>query len=526
MSYTGRLKVVAYDEAEFKPYVGAKVTITPEEVQYKYYGTKEAVTDISGETEIIDIPTPPTALSQSPSDAAGLVPYSSWEVKVEAPGRRTITIKGVQVFPEITSIQKVILEKDEHQLSMYRSLRSLSHSETSLSTLIQIEPHVLHASYEKKGLEDVEKEMPMVKSMFRVLPEVVVPDKIVVHIGTPDSTGPNYEVSFRDYIKNVASSEIYPTWTENTIRANVHCIVSFTLNRIFTEWYRAKGKDFDITNSTAYDHYFVYGRNIFENISNIVDEVFAQYIKREGSVQPLLAQYCDGVRAKCPGHLTQWGSKYLGDQGKTPYEILTYYYGKNIVFDISKMIRGIPKSYPGYTLPVGARGKEVTTVQKYINRISRNFPAIQKLSADGIYGNNTKLAVQSFQRTFGIYQSGNVDYKTWYKLSEVYVGVTKMAEAYGEGERESEVISSYPGSVLVVGSKGNSVKLIQDYLNLIRSKYPSIIYLIPDGIYGLNTSSAISEFQKNSNLPVTGKVDEATWNAVISTYNDIKSSTS
>lgn len=525
MSYAGRLKVVAYDEVEFKPYVGAKVTISPEEFQYKYYGTKELITDISGETDVIDLPTPPTALSQSPSDASGLAPYSLWEVKVEAPGRKTVTIKGVQVFPEITSIQKVILEKEQQQLSMFRNISNISDKEKSLPTLIHIGAHVLHGSYEKKELEESEKEMPMPNSMFRVLPEVIVPDKIVVHIGNPDSTGPNYEVSFRDYIKNVASSEIYPTWTENTIRANIHCIVSFTLNRIFTEWYRAKGKSFDITNSTAYDHYFVYGRNIFENISNIVDEVFPQYIKRQGAVQPLLAQYCDGVKSKCPGHLTQWGSKYLGDQGKTSYEILTYYYGSNIVFDISKMIRGIPKSYPGYTLAIGSRGKEVTIVQKYINRITRNFPAIQKISTDGIYGNNTKQAVQSFQRTFGLFQSGNVDYKTWYKLSEVYVGVTKMAEAYGEGEREFEAILSYPGSVLTIGSKGNSVRLIQDYLSLIRTKYPSIIYLIPDGIYGLNTSSAVSEFQRISNLSVTGKVDETTWNAVISTYNDIKNST-
>ncbi len=523
MSYAGKLKVIVYDGDGFNPYVGAKVTLTPEEFQYNYYGTKEVFTGESGETEVLEVPTPPTALSQSPSYNSGLVPYSSWSLKIEAPQRIPISIKGVQVFPEITSIQKVNLQKDITTVAMFRTIKNINDTSKISSSIIEIGPHVLYGNYTKKSLEEEEKEMPKSKSMFRVLPEVIIPDKIVVHVGTPNSAGPNYEVNFKEYIKNVASSEIYPTWSENTIRANIHCIVSFTLNRIFTEWYRAKGKNFDITNSTAYDHYFVYGRNIFENIGNIVDEVFAQYIKRQGAIQPLLAQYCDGIRSKCPGHLTQWGSKYLGDEGKTPYEILTHFYGNNIVFDLSKIMRGVPKSYPGNTLVVGSRGKDVTTVQKYINRISRNFPAIKKLSTDGIYGNNTRQSVQMFQKIFGLNQDGNVDYKTWYKLSDVYVAVTKMAEASGEGERESELQPSYPGNILNIGSKGNDVKLIQEYLNVIRTRYPSIIYLVPDGIYGYNSSSAVSEFQRNIGIPITGKVDGVTWNSIVNSYNSIKS---
>ncbi|MEG0775774.1 peptidoglycan-binding protein [Clostridium sp.] len=522
MNYSGKLKVMVFHGEGYLPYSGAKVIITPEEFQYNNVGIKELYTDSNGLTEVVELPAPSTALSQSPGDNTDLAPYSSWEVKVEAKDRLPVTVKGVQVFPGIISIQQINLKPITMSNSQFMGMRSEVQVSSNMGEIINIGAHGLYGNYEKKKSEEEEKGIPNPKTMYRVLPEVVIPDKIVVHMGTPNSFSTNHSVTFRDYIKNVASSEIYPTWSESTIRANIHCIVSFTLNRIFTEWYRSKGKNFDITNSTAYDHYFVFGRNIFENISKFVDEAFAQYIKRKGAIQPLFAQYCDGIKAKCPGHLTQWGSKYLGDQGKTPYEILSHFYGKDVIFDTSTMIRGVLQSYPGYILTNGARGKDVVTIQRYLNKISNNFPLIKKLSTDGIYGSQTKNSVKTFQRIFNLIENGTVDYATWYKISEIYVAVTRMAEVNGEGERESEVLPPFPGKELTFGSIGNEVILVQDYLNVLRRKYPTIIFLNGDGIYGYNTASAIEEFQRIAKIPVTGKVDKITWDTLVKYHNDIK----
>ena len=265
-----------------------------------------------------------------------------------------------------------------------------------------------------------------------VLQKPVVPEFIVVHAGGPNNTSaPNYRVPYKDYIKNVASCEIYSTWSENTIRSNIYAIVSFTLNRIYTEWYRGKGKNFDITNSTAYDHAFTYGRNIFESISEVVDDIFATYVRRVGRKQPLLTQYCDGKNVSCPGWMTQWGSKYLGDQGKTPFEILTNFYGSDIELVTADQVKGVPKSYPGYDLVIGSSGQEVRTIQEFLNRISQNYPLIPKVAQDGIYGANTAEAVRVFQGVFNLPKTGVVDYATWYKISDVYVGVTRIAELRG-----------------------------------------------------------------------------------------------
>ena len=261
------------------------------------------------------------------------------------------------------------------------------------------------------------------------LPKPVVPEFITVHTGSPNNnSAPNYTVLYKEYIKNVASCEIYSTWPESTIRANVYAIISFTLNRIYTEWYRGKGKNYDITNSTAYDHAFTYGRNIYDSISVVVDDIFATYIRRQGRKQPLLTQYCDGKNVQCPGWMTQWGSKYLGDQGKTPYEILTNYYGSDLDLVTAEEVKGSPKSYPGYDLTVGSIGDEVETIQEQLNRISQNYPLIPKSAVDGVYGEKTKEAVSVFQGIFNLPQTGVVDYSTWYKISDVYVGVTRIAE--------------------------------------------------------------------------------------------------
>ena len=262
-----------------------------------------------------------------------------------------------------------------------------------------------------------------------VLSRVVVPETIIVHAGPPtDASAPNYYVPYRDYIKNVASSEIYATWPESTIIANVLAIMSFTLNRVYTEWYRNKGFDFTITSSTAYDHFFVYGRNIYESISRVVDTIFANYLSRPNVRQPILTQYCDGKRVSCPNWMSQWGSMYLGDQGYTPIEIIRNYYGSDMYINSAELISGIPASWPGTDLTVGSTGSKVRQMQEQLDRISQTYPALPSVTPDGIYGESTRQAVEAFQRVFNLPVTGVVDYPTWYKISEIYVAVTRIAE--------------------------------------------------------------------------------------------------
>lgn len=417
---TGYLKVQVFENDSYIPIDKAKVTITP--VGAEERASETIQTNSSGITDIVELDAPPLEFSQRPSDQ---IPYSFSDVMVEAEGYSPQLIKGVQIYPDITAIQKLYLNRD----------RGLTRQN---ETIIIIQPNTLVGNFPSKIPEDPIKPMPKSSGQV-VLPNVVVPEFIIVHDGGPNSSGPNYTVSFQEYIKNVASSEIFSTWSDNTIRANVYAIVSFTLNRIYTEWYPSKGKDFDITNSTAYDHAFSFGRNIYENISRIVDELFTTYIKRSGVRQPLLTQYCDGVQVQCPGWMTQWGSKYLGDQGKTPYDILTTYYGNDINLVTAEEVEGVPRSYPGHTLEIGSKGQPVNTVQNYLNRISQNYPLIPKVRVDGIYGPDTKESVKVFQGIFNLPQSGNVDYATWYRLSQIYVGVTKIAELRGYVEDISPV---------------------------------------------------------------------------------------
>lgn len=262
-----------------------------------------------------------------------------------------------------------------------------------------------------------------------VLSRVVVPEYIVVHDGSPrDSTARNYYVKYKDYIKNVASSEIYATWPEDTIRANVLAIMSFTLNRVYTEWYRNMGYDFTITSSTAFDHKWIPERNFYDTISPIVDELFSNYLSRPGVRQPILTQYCDGRQVQCPDWMTQWGSCSLGEQGYSAIQILRYYYGDDMYIDTAESIAGIPSSWPGYDLDTGATGSKVRQMQEQLNTIAGAYPALPRIDADGVYGPATKAAVRKFQSIFGLPATGIVDYPTWYKISEVYVGVSRIAE--------------------------------------------------------------------------------------------------
>ncbi len=373
---------------------------------------EKVITNSSGQTEGIMLDTPPLEYSMEPSEQQ---PYAEYTVRVSAVGHTTVTVSGVQLLPGERSVQRVRL------LSQDSSLNPINN--------IVIPANTLFGNFPPKIPEAEIK--PVDESGEIVLSRVVVPEYIIVHDGAPtDSTAMDYYVTYKDYIKNVASSEIYATWPDATIRANILAIMSFTLNRVYTEWYRNKGYDFTITSSTAFDHKWIYGRNIFSNISRIVDEIFLNYLSRPNVKQPILTQYCDGQKVSCPNWMTQWGSKYLGDQGYNFIEILRYYYGSSIYVNEADEISGIPASWPRENLQVGSRGEKVRQMQAQLARISRAYPAIPTIAADGVYGPRTEAAVEEFQSIFGLPVTGVVDYPTWYKISEIYVGVTRIAELY------------------------------------------------------------------------------------------------
>lgn len=373
---------------------------------------EELRTDANGQTETISMAAPPLEYSMKPDQPQ---PYAEYTVHVEAEGYRPVNVDGTDIFSGQTALQNVRMEP-------------LEVSEQDLKNIV-IPAHTLFGDYPPKIAEDEIK--PVDESGEIVLSRVVIPEYVIVHDGTPgDSTASDYYVRYRDYIKNVASSEIYATWPLATIRANILAIMSFTLNRVYTEWYRNKGYDFTITSSTAYDHKWMYGRNYFQSISEVVDEIFANYLSRPNVKQPILTQYCDGQRVTCPNWLSQWGSKYLGDQNYSPIEIIRYYYGDDMYINEAEEISGVPASWPGEDLKVGSSGNKVRQMQEQLNRIAQVYTSIPKIATDGTYGPATEAAVKQFQSIFGLPASGIVDYPTWYKISEIYVGVTRIAELY------------------------------------------------------------------------------------------------
>lgn len=372
--------------------------------------TLETVTtDSSGQTGPVSLSAPPLSFSLTPNSP---MPYSEYTLNITAPGYEPVTVSGVEVLPDVTAIQNIEMTPTE---------TARDDRET-----IVIPDHTLYGDYPPKIPEDEIK--PIDESGEIVLSRVVIPEYIIVHDGAPsDSTAANYYVRYRDYIKNVVSSEIYATWPESAIYANTLAIMSFTLNRVYTEWYRNKGYNFTITSSTAYDQKWIYGRNIYSNIDRLVDNIFANYLSRPGVRQPIFTSYCDGRNVTCNG-LSQWGSKYLGDEGYSAIEIIRYYYGSDMYINTATAVSGVPSSWPGYNLSIGASGDKVLQIQQQLNRIAQNYPAIPRIAADGIYGAATAESVRTFQGIFNLPQTGIVDYPTWYKISEIYVGVSRIAE--------------------------------------------------------------------------------------------------
>lgn len=374
-------------------------------------------TDESGQVRNLTLDAPNIEYSLQPSDVK---PYSEYIVEVIVQGFETVQIRGTQILPAVEALQNVPIGSP--------STTNRKSRKRQTEVIYDIAAHTLWGNYPPKIPESSLKPLSA-PTGFVVLDEPVVPEFIVVHDGLPeDTSAENYWVPFREYIKNVASSEIYSTWPDQTIYANVIAIISFTLNRVFTEWYRNKGYNFTITSSTAYDHKYIHNRNIFDNISVIVDEVFNTFIKRPPTArQPLLAQYCDGKKSQCPDQMTQWGSKDLGDQGMSYDEILRYFYGDNIVFSQANVVSGVPVSFPGFTLQLGSNNSYVRTIQNQLNAISNSYPAIEKVSEDGVFGPATEASVKKFQEVFNLPQTGVVDFKTWYAISRIYVATTKIA---------------------------------------------------------------------------------------------------
>lgn len=400
MPDTGSLRVDVTDQ-NGKPIDGATADIS---ITGEPESTLESIqTDSNGQTESVELPAPPFEYTENPGVTQ---PYSEYSIIVRAPGFAPVSINGIDIFSSRRSIQDVRL--------------------TEASQVVTIGPNTLFGDYPPKIPEASIK--PITSTGEIVLDRVVVPGTVVVHDGVPtDSTASNYYVSFPDYIKNVACSEIYPTWPEATITANVIAIVSFTLNRVYTEWYRNKGYNFTITSSTAFDHKWINERNIFDNVGLIVDEVFADYVSKPDVKQPILTQYCDGKRTTCSG-MSQWGSKYLGDQNYSALQILRNYYGSDIYINTAEEVSGIPLSWPGYTLDIGDSGTPVRTIQEQLSAIRRTYSNIPSLAIDGIYGEDTAAAVSRFQSIFDLPVTGEVDYSTWYKISQLYVALEKLAE--------------------------------------------------------------------------------------------------
>lgn len=403
----GKMRINVYDRQQGTPLANASVSISytgnPETV------INEVMTDSEGAVNLDELLTPPIEYSMEPGEKQ---PFSEYTIDVTANGYDEANISGIDVFSGETSIQDVYMNENSYQ-------------DTENNIVIPV--NTLYGNYPEKIPESEIK--PVQQSGEIVLSRVVIPETIVVHDGVPtDSTAQNYYVRYRDYIKNVASSEIYSTWPRQTLEANILAIMSFTLNRVYTEWYRNQNYNFTITSSTAFDHKWVNGRNIFESISNVVDEIFDNYLSRPNVKQPILTQYCDGKKSSCPNWMTQWGSKYLGDQGYSSIDILRYYYGDNMYINTAEQIQGIPSSWPGADLDIGSSGQKVRQLQEQLNLIGDYYNAIPALSTDGIYGERTAEAVREFQRINNMPQTGVVDFPTWYRISDRYVRLSGIAE--------------------------------------------------------------------------------------------------
>jgi len=488
------------------PVEGAKIYIVPSgqgsEVSDTFY-SNYLLTDSSGNTGFIRFETPDTSLTDNINNT--LTPYSLVDVYVVADGFFPTRITGVQIYGDTQSVLPISLIPV-----------SGSYAATNGGTIIYEIPANQLLSKDNHGMKgpSAEQTTPLVAE------EIYIPEYITVHLGTPSSNARNITVPFTEYIKNVASSEIYPTWPEEALKANIAAITSLTLNRFFTEWYRSQGYDFDITSTTAYDQSFVEGRNIFENISRLVDDNFNTYVTREGYINPLFTTFCDGRTVNCNG-LSQWGTVSLAENGNNALQILRYYYGDDINLTTTNDVRSAENSYPGTPLKLGDSGDDVVIIQQQLMRIRENYPAIPLIpTIDGNFGSSTDSAVRTFQEIFDLAVDGIVGKSTWYRISYIYSSVAKLAETIGEGV--SDIFSEeIPNITISTGDTGTYVFLLQSLIDYISVFYPSIPPITKDGIFGRATEDAVKSFQSTFGLTVTGIVTPLIWNALYQVYLNI-----
>ncbi len=455
----------------------------------------EMTTDGNGETQVVPLETIDKSFSLNQYYTG--IPYFSYSVFAQKAGFNTISVVDIPILDGETAILPIALVPMQE--------RQTSPEQTNI--------YVGRPAVAMQRARN--QEGPMAAPY--VLRQVVIPNPITVHMGTPAAYASNVQVSFPDYVKNVASSEIYPTWPDAALRANIYAIITFALNRIYTEWYRNQGYNFDITNSTAYDQYFVYGRPIYESISRIVDEIFNEYVRRSGQNAPYFTSFCNGTTATCQG-MSQWGSVSLADRNFTPLQILRSYYPNDIEIVQTNTITGIVSSYPGTALRVGSTGLDVQTIQTYLNRIRRNYPAIPAITdKSGVFGDSTRAAVTAFQRIFNLTADGIVGKATWYKISGIYAAVARLAELDSEGNTLG-IGTVPPSAVLRQGSTGQDVITLQYLLNVIGEYYPGIPVIAQDGIFGSGTRQAVVAFQNEMRLSPDGIVGARTWNALYDTY--------
>ena len=493
----GYLTMQARTAHEALPLPGVRVSVLDDE-QNRIY---ELTTDENGETRRVPLETMDKSYSQNENFTG--TPYVTYNVLAQAEGFESVYVSDIPIFDgESAHLPLVLIPMQGQQRSGRQTEIVVGAPAVTMEG--EREPEGFFQSGESG----------------QVLRQVAIPNPITVHLGTPDSAASNVQVSFPDYVKNVASSEIYPTWPEASLRANIYAIITFALNRVFTEWYRAKGYNFDITNSTAYDQAFVYGRPIYDSISRIVDEIFNEYVRRKGQEAPYFTSFCNGTTTTCRG-MSQWGTVTLANQGYTPIRILRYYYPDDVEITQTNIITNTLTSYPGTPLRMGSTGLDVQTIQTWLNRIRRNYPAIPVITdAAGTFGDSTRAAVVKFQNIFGLTPDGIVGKATWYKISSLYTAVTRLAELDSEGTNLG-IGTVPPSAVLRQGSRGQDVITLQYLLDVISEYYPDIPAVTQDGIFGAGTMQAVTAFQRRMGLVADGVVGPATWNALYRTYQGI-----
>ena len=498
MKNTGTLRIQTFAARQSAPMEGVTVAVQGDGF------TLHCITDATGSAADIPIEAPACTLSLDEDNT--IRPYAVVSLTAAKSGYRTVRIEGIQIFAgQITLAQPAMIPVTEEGKDIPNAP-------------IIIPPHPLFAGSGGSGAQPVENCVP------RVLDKVIIPKNITVHLGKPAAAARNVTVSFRDYIANVASSEVYPTWPEQALRANIHCQISLALNRIYTEWYPSKGYTFNITNSTSYDQYYVHGRTVFDVMVRITDDIFNTYLRKRGTVNPYYSEYCDGKSVTCPG-LKQWGTVTLANQGRNALQILKYYYGSDIEIVRTNNIQSIPQSYPGSPLRQGDSGTAVFTLQRQLNRITKDYPFLGKLTVDGVFGSRMAATVRAFQKQFNLTSDGVVGRQTWYKISYIYVSVKDLAELTSEGEVSSGTLSdgTWGGTVLRTGSTGSAVEQLQFWLNTLAQYESSIPSLTVDGVYGTGTANAVRAFQRKYGLTVDGVVGRATWTEVYDQFRSIQS---